>query len=82
MLLLLLLLLIEPDVEWIERHETIRGVACQGVTTVALVGGHLEIRIFLAEFLVSDILITLPQLMMCSTLTSPSSIRQKNLCWE
>ena len=52
--MLLLLMLIKPDVEWIERHETIRGVACQGVTTVALVGGHLKIRISLGEFLVSD----------------------------
>ena len=50
-----MLLLMKPDVEWIERHETIGGVACQGVTTVALVGGHLEIRIFLGEFLVPDI---------------------------
>ena len=31
----------KPDVEWVERHETIGGVAGQGVTTVALVGGHL-----------------------------------------
>ena len=77
-----MLLLMKPDVEWIERHETIGGVACQGVTTVALVGGHLKIRISLGEFLVPDILITLPQLMMSSTLTSPSSIRLKNLCWE
>ena len=51
--MLLLLLLMKPDVEWIERHETIGGVACQGVTTVALVGGHLKIRISLGEFLVS-----------------------------
>ena len=30
-----------PDVEWIEGHETIGGVGCEGVTAVALVGSHL-----------------------------------------
>ena len=77
-----MLLLMKPDVEWIERHETIGGVACQGVTTVALVGGHLKIRIPCLWLQFAHSPNTLPQLMMCSTLTSPSSIRQKNLCWE
>ena len=43
---------IQPDVEGIERHETIGGVASQGVTTVALVCSHLVTVILLVIIII------------------------------
>ena len=48
---------IQPDVKRIERHETIGGVASQGVTTVALVCSHL-VTVILSLIIIIIIIIS------------------------
>ena len=85
----------QPDVERIEWHEAIGGVTGQGVSTVALVGGHLSQNTSLLHFWQHTA--SVPKMVFNTTpspgllpmscqisilITSPSSMRQKNRCCE